>query len=105
MACGVDHRHDSDPVLLWLWCRPAAVAQIRPLAWEPPYATSVGPKKQKREKKEVRNSLGEHGSKHQGKTAYLMMEIYDLPCLGKGRAAQRRYRESSAILPRGWKAV
>ena len=28
----------KDPVLLWLWCRPAAVALIRPLAWEPPYA-------------------------------------------------------------------
>ena len=24
--------------LLWLWCRPAAVAPIGPLAWEPPYA-------------------------------------------------------------------
>ena len=22
-----------------LWCRPAAVAPIQPLAWEPPYAT------------------------------------------------------------------
>ena len=25
----------KDPALLWLWCRPAAVAPIRPLAWEP----------------------------------------------------------------------
>ena len=25
--------------LLWLWHRPAVVALIRPLAWEPPYAT------------------------------------------------------------------
>ena len=24
-----------------LWCRPAAVAPIRPLAWEPPYAVGV----------------------------------------------------------------
>ena len=29
----------KDPALLWLWCRPAATAPIRPLAWEPPYAT------------------------------------------------------------------
>ena len=29
--CGGGHRHSSDPV--WLWCRPAAVAPIRPLAW------------------------------------------------------------------------
>ena len=37
----------SDPVLLWLWCRPAAVARFGPLAWEPPYATSADLKKQK----------------------------------------------------------
>ena len=28
----------KDPVLLWLWCRPATAALIWPLAWEPPYA-------------------------------------------------------------------
>ena len=28
----------SDPALLWLWCRPVAMAPIQPLAWEPPYA-------------------------------------------------------------------
>ena len=31
----------KDPVLLWLWCRLAAVAPIRPLAWEPPYAVGA----------------------------------------------------------------
>ena len=31
----------KDPALLWLWCRPAATSLIRPLAWEPPYATTV----------------------------------------------------------------
>ena len=30
-----------DPALLWLWCRPAAVAPIPFLAWEPPYATGA----------------------------------------------------------------
>ena len=29
-----------DPVLLWLWHRPAATALIRPLAWEAPYSSS-----------------------------------------------------------------
>ena len=38
MSCGVDHRPGSDLALVWLWCRPAAVAPIQPLAWEPPYA-------------------------------------------------------------------
>ena len=35
----------KDPVLLWLWCRPAAVAPIWPLAWELPYAAGVAIKK------------------------------------------------------------
>ena len=30
MSCGVHHRYDSDLELLWLWCRPSAVALIRP---------------------------------------------------------------------------
>ena len=40
MSCGVGQRHGLDPVLLWLWlwCRLAATALIRPLAWETPYA-------------------------------------------------------------------
>ena len=29
-CCGVGRRHSSDPVLLWLWCRLAAVAPIGP---------------------------------------------------------------------------
>ena len=41
MSCGVGRRHFSDPVLLWLWRRVAAVAPVQPLAWEPPYAVSV----------------------------------------------------------------
>ena len=47
MSCGIDCRHSSDPVLLWLWCRAAAVALIQPLAWEPPYVMSEGLKRQK----------------------------------------------------------
>ena len=35
----------TDAAQIWLWCRPATVARIRPLAWEPPYAT--GPQKTK----------------------------------------------------------
>ena len=41
MGCGVGHRHDSDLMLLWLWCRPATVALIGPLDWEPPYAVGM----------------------------------------------------------------
>ena len=41
MNCGEGHRCGSDLMLLWLWCRLAAVAPIRPLAWELPYAAGV----------------------------------------------------------------
>ena len=36
---------------LWLWGRPAAVALIRPLAWEPPDVTGAALKRQKDQKK------------------------------------------------------
>ena len=51
MNCGVGRRCSSDPVLLRLWCRPAATALIRPLAWEPPYAMGAALKDKKRKKK------------------------------------------------------
>ena len=50
MSCG-GPRYASDPMLLWLWCRPAAVAPIQPLAWEPPYATGMTLERQKKKKK------------------------------------------------------
>ena len=36
LSCGVGCMYGSDPMLLWLWCRPVAIVLIRPLAWEPP---------------------------------------------------------------------
>ena len=47
VSCGVGCRCGSDPMLLWLWRRLAAVAPIRPRAWETPYASSGGEKKKK----------------------------------------------------------
>ena len=41
----------KDLVLPWLWCRPAAAAPIRPLAWEPPYAAGAAQEIVKRQKK------------------------------------------------------
>ena len=51
MSCGVGCRYGLDLVLLWLWCRPAAIAPIGPLAWEPPYAAGVAQEMAKRQKK------------------------------------------------------
>ena len=53
MSCGVGCRCGLDPELLWLWCRLAAVALIRPIAWEPPCATGVVLKRQKTKKKKI----------------------------------------------------
>ena len=72
MSYGVGRRRGSDPVLLWLWCRPEATAPIRPLAWEPPHAVSVALEKTKKKKKKERHvsemvglELGEHmGFRH-----------------------------------------
>ena len=41
VSCSVGRRCSSALVLLWLWCRPAAIAPIGPLAWEPTYAAGV----------------------------------------------------------------
>ena len=52
MSCGVGRRCGSDPALLWLWLchRPAAIAVIRPLGWESPYAMGKKTKKKKERK-------------------------------------------------------
>ena len=39
------HSLGWDPMLLWLWRRPPAVALIRLLAWEPPYAMGAALKR------------------------------------------------------------
>ena len=57
MSCGVGCRHGSDPVLLWLWHRPAAATPIQSLAWELTQASGAALKqttttnKQKQEEK------------------------------------------------------
>ena len=53
MSCGVGCRHDSDLALLWLWLwhRPVATAQIRPLAQELPCTVGVALKRKKKKGK------------------------------------------------------
>ena len=60
MSCDVDRTRCSDPVLLWLWLwrRPAAIAPVQPLAWEPPYALGVALKGQKGKKTEKQIKRG-----------------------------------------------
>ena len=51
VTCGVGRRLRSDPAWLWLWYRAVVTAPIRPLAWEPPYATGAALKIPKKKKK------------------------------------------------------
>ena len=64
MSCGIGRRQGSDPVLPWLWYRPAATAPIRPLAWEPPYAASVTLKKQEKKNNIKMDSRSEFEKKN-----------------------------------------
>ena len=50
MRCGVGYRHGLDLALLWLWHRLVATTPIRPLAWEPLYASGVALEKAKKTK-------------------------------------------------------
>ena len=64
MSCGVGHRLGLDLALLWLWCRRAAVALIRLLAWELPYAMGAALKRPKGKKKKRKKEIYAHGFKN-----------------------------------------
>ena len=72
MSCGVSHRVDSDPVLLWR--RLEAVVPIRPLAWESPYAVSAALKKQKKKKKKKKKKK----AKRRKNRLSCMKNIYEI---------------------------
>ena len=61
-SCGVGHRRGSDLALLWLCCRPAAAAAIRPLAWELPHAAGVAV--QRKKKKNLVECRGKKEHRH-----------------------------------------
>ena len=55
LQAAVGNRCGLNPVLLWLWCRPAAVAPVPLLAQELQYATGAALKRKK--KKEMNNAF------------------------------------------------
>ena len=69
MSCGVGCRHGLVLAWLWLWRRPAAIAPIRPLALEPPYAVSVALENTKQNKKKQKppNILPQESRKRRAK--------------------------------------
>ena len=50
VSCSAGHRRHSDPIWLWLCCRPAATAPLRSLAWELAYAACSDLKSKKNKK-------------------------------------------------------
>ena len=51
VSCGVGCRRGLDLVLLWLWCRLAAIVPIQPPAWEHQYAMGVALKSKNKQNK------------------------------------------------------
>ena len=78
MSCGVGRRRGSDPTLLWLWRRPATTGPIRPLAWEPPYATNVALKKQKTKNK-IKNKIQKINSQREETLKHVLIKFDGLP--------------------------
>ena len=57
-SCTTGHGFSLDPVVLWLWYRPAAAAQNKPLAWEFLHAAGAALKKKKKKGKPYFADLG-----------------------------------------------
>ena len=93
MSCGVGCRLGLDAALLWLWRRPAAIAPVRPLAWEPPQAAGAAQemaKRQKKKKKEEEAAGVKLGLDVQG--------IYCEEQRGRSRSRQEEASDHSAGL-------
>lgn len=79
----------GDLALPWLWCRLAATAPIRLLAWEPPYATSAALKRQKKKKgHRLKKNCGNDGRvKDQGslEAIFVGLSLLRVTCGKRGR--------------------
>ena len=74
-------RRGSDPAVLWLRCRLAAVALIRPLDWELSYTTDVALKSKKR--KEIPGKVFSFHT-YEIRSLSLLTSIFVAACVGAG---------------------
>ena len=74
MSCGAGGKHGLDVVLLWLWCRLTAVAPLRPLAWELPYAQGWAIKRKKQTNKQKNKPVAFYS-----KQSYSLMAFHIQP--------------------------
>ena len=89
-------------MFLWLWCRLAAVALIRPLAWEPPYAVGAALEREKKKMLDLMACLPGPSIPHRGPAPRRCSQIpcgvvdtSDAPATGLPRC-------SVSKLPREW---
>ena len=75
MSCGVGRRRSLALALLWLWRRPAAIAPIGPLAWEPPYAAGAALKSKKKQKPKFLHFTNE---KMRGRSSHCGLAVINL---------------------------
>ena len=83
--CGGGHRCGLDPALLWL-CMLAAIALIRPPAWELPYAEDVALKSKKKKENKLSKSLLNESINAKYKSQYCLAQ----PC-GFSQHLLKRY--------------
>ena len=76
MSCGVVCRGSSDLALLWH--RLAAIALIRPLAWELAYAKGVALKRQRNEKKKKKKATRKDARDRQRHTVQVPLSVVPL---------------------------
>ena len=81
MSCDVGRKLGSDLMLLWVWWRPAAVAPIGSLAWEPPYGTFAALKtKQQTNKKEHSHGHPNHMTKENNTRDMMKFKYLNKKC-------------------------
>ena len=105
MSCGVGSRRGSDPALLghWrrlgLWRRPVATASIRPLAWEPPYATGVAQEIAKKDQKKKKKCKGEKRKKEKKKKRDRKRQKKEVPVMAQWLLNPTRNYEVVGSIP------
>ena len=74
----------------WLWCRLAAAAPIRPLAWEPPYAKGAA-------LKSIHPKVATSHERQEESQGELRLSVFSLKRSKEGRVGGGRQRKYSAL--------
>ena len=92
-------RRSLDPVLLWLWCRPAAVAPIGSLAWEPLYVTGAALKTKKSPNSQLRTLASWNGQAGHRIKVFISHKEH------LGRTMEPKLRNSTGYFLHSWAQI